>query len=122
MEMAETIAVVNKTKNKLRNRSGYSPKQWVFGGNGREELYGQDNEEAVATRSAASPDTGHQVRSSPSSSSGRAAPVRTPTLWSTPLEEEVYMAARQVSESEAAGKAAKGERIYRGRNTSTTRR
>ena len=33
-EVEETIAAVNEAKNGLRNRSGFSPRQWVFGNNG----------------------------------------------------------------------------------------
>ena len=33
-EVADAIATVNEAKNSLRNRSGYSPRQWVFGTNG----------------------------------------------------------------------------------------
>ncbi|CAE7767076.1 RE1 [Symbiodinium sp. CCMP2592] len=34
-EAAEAIAAINSAKNGLRNRSGYSPRQWVFGANQR---------------------------------------------------------------------------------------
>ena len=35
-EVAEASAAVSDAKNQLRNRSGYSPRQWVFGTNGRQ--------------------------------------------------------------------------------------
>jgi hypothetical protein len=34
-EMWEATAAVNKARNTLRNKSGFSPRQWVFGSNGR---------------------------------------------------------------------------------------
>ena len=34
-EAAETMVAINAAKNGLRNRSGYSPRQWVFGSNQR---------------------------------------------------------------------------------------
>ncbi|OLQ05060.1 Copia protein [Symbiodinium microadriaticum] len=34
-EAAETMVAINAAKNSLRNRSGYSPRQWVFGSNQR---------------------------------------------------------------------------------------
>ena len=33
-EVQDTVAIVNEAKNSLRNRSGFSPRQWVFGANG----------------------------------------------------------------------------------------
>ncbi len=35
-EMIEAAAFISDAKNLLRNRSGYSPRQWVFGCNGRQ--------------------------------------------------------------------------------------
>ena len=35
-EIPEAAAMVSDAKNQLRNRSGYSPRQWVFGSNGRQ--------------------------------------------------------------------------------------
>ena len=35
-EMSEAMGMVSDAKNQLRNRSGYSPRQWVFGSNGRQ--------------------------------------------------------------------------------------
>ena len=34
-ELWEATAAVNEARNTLRNKSGYSPRQWVFGSNGR---------------------------------------------------------------------------------------
>ena len=34
-DIADATAAVNEARNTLRNRSGYSPRQWVFGSNGR---------------------------------------------------------------------------------------
>lgn len=34
-EFAEACAAVSDAKNQLRNKSGFSPRQWVFGSNGR---------------------------------------------------------------------------------------
>ena len=35
-EFAEACAAVSDAKNQLRNKSGFSPRQWVFGSNGRQ--------------------------------------------------------------------------------------
>ena len=35
-EFAEACAEVSDAKNQLRNKSGFSPRQWVFGSNGRQ--------------------------------------------------------------------------------------
>ena len=34
-DIPEAVAAVNEARNTLRNRSGSSPMQWVFGSNGR---------------------------------------------------------------------------------------
>ena len=34
-EIWEATAAVNEARNTLRNKSGFSPRQWVFGSNGR---------------------------------------------------------------------------------------
>ena len=34
-DLLEAVAAVNDARNTLRNRSGFSPRQWVFGSNGR---------------------------------------------------------------------------------------
>ena len=41
-DLAEGVAAVNHARNTLRNRSGYSPRQWVFGCNPREVPNGED--------------------------------------------------------------------------------
>ena len=33
-EVQDVVAIVNQAKNTTRNRSGYSPRQWVFGSSG----------------------------------------------------------------------------------------
>ena len=51
-EICDTIVVVNEAKNCLRNRSGFSPRQWVFGSNSlRDDDYGTQDFDL------ASPDT-----------------------------------------------------------------
>ena len=57
-ETIEAAAFVSDAKNLLRNRSGYSPRQWVFGCNGRQpqDLLDMDSQEIEAI-DLASPDT-----------------------------------------------------------------
>ena len=57
-EMPEAAAFVSDAKNQLRNRSGYSPRQWVFGSNGRQpqDLLDADSQDLEAM-DLASPDT-----------------------------------------------------------------
>ena len=55
-EMDEAIAAVNDSKNQLRNRSGYSPRQWVFGTNKRETADLFDGDHEAAANFAASTD------------------------------------------------------------------
>ena len=47
-EMPEAMSWVSDAKNQLRNRSGYSPRQWVFGSNGRQpaDLFDMDQSQA----------------------------------------------------------------------------
>ncbi len=56
-ELVEAAAFVSDAKNQLRNRSGYSPRQWVFGSNGRQphDLLDMDAQE-VEAMDLASPD------------------------------------------------------------------
>ena len=53
-ELGDAIASVNDTKNGLRNRGGYSPRQWVFGTNGRDPVPNMDNEHELAIIDTAS--------------------------------------------------------------------
>ena len=57
-ETIEAAAFVSDAKNLLRNRSGYSPRQWVFGCNGRQpqDLLDMDSQE-IEAMDLASPDT-----------------------------------------------------------------
>lgn len=57
-EMPEAAASVSDAKNQLRNRSGYSHRQWVFGSNGRQpqDLLDADSQDLEAM-DLASPDT-----------------------------------------------------------------
>ena len=57
-ELSEAAAFVSDAKNLLRNRSGYSPRQWVFGSNGRQpqDLFDMDAQE-IEAMDMASPDT-----------------------------------------------------------------
>ena len=45
-ELSEAVAAVSDAKNSLRNKSGFSPRQWVFGSNGRQvgDLFDGDHE------------------------------------------------------------------------------
>ena len=52
-EVNAAVVEVNNAKNVLRNRSGYSPRQWVFGSGGRADNF-HDDPDAV---DIASPDT-----------------------------------------------------------------
>jgi hypothetical protein len=55
-EFTEACAAVSDAKNSLRNRSGFSPRQWVFGSNGRQvgDLF--DGSDDTASFPAGSPD------------------------------------------------------------------
>ena len=55
-EIEEAAAAVSDSKNQLRNKSGYSPRQWVFGANQRDvgDLF--DGEHELASNFAASTD------------------------------------------------------------------
>ncbi len=47
-ELSEAVAAVSDAKNSLRNKSGFSPRQWVFGSNGRQvgDLFDGDHDPA----------------------------------------------------------------------------
>ena len=47
-DVKEACAAVNDAKNGLRSRAGYSPRQWVFGGQLREHDLFEDNEDIAA--------------------------------------------------------------------------
>eukprot|EP00913_Durusdinium_trenchii_P017481 g16427.t1 len=55
-ELPEAVAACNDAKNSLRNRSGYSPRQWVFGAQARTvgDLF--DGDQELAANHAASAD------------------------------------------------------------------
>ena len=53
-ELHTAVVEVNSAKNILRNRSGYSPRQWVFGSCGRSDHIGYDDPDAL---DITSPDT-----------------------------------------------------------------
>ena len=56
-EISEAAAAVNDVKNNLRNRSGYSPRQWIFGSSLRSSPDLFDGDEEVAALHAASADS-----------------------------------------------------------------
>ena len=51
-EVPEAVSVVNNAKNTLRNRAGFSPRQWVFGSNGH-----RDDDDGTHNYDIATPDT-----------------------------------------------------------------
>ena len=55
-EVPEAVSVVNNAKNTLRNRAGFSPRQWVFGSNGH-----RDDDDGTQDYDIATPDTGLPV-------------------------------------------------------------
>ena len=52
-EVPEVVAAVSEAKNTLRNRSGFSPRQWLLGSNGRMD----DDDDNVGMYNLASPET-----------------------------------------------------------------
>ena len=55
-ELEDAITAVNEARNTLRNRSGFSPRQWVFGSNGRNVPDPEDGGHEMSALHAVTPE------------------------------------------------------------------